>query len=383
MHVLSLIFAAMWKDFQSKQCGTSVTDCSVSYDLYRKVFVSERITFGEPPQDECELCSEYNSHIKDNSPEHDGESCDVCVTAKRHLERARQSRQEYGKPQPPDSDEHTFAVDMQKVILLPKMKIKEHFFVSRLVVFNETFASLTSDKPDYVILWHEAISGRLSCDVASAYVKCLVTCGSAKVVFWADNCSAQNKNWTLFTALTCCVNAEWGPHEVCIKFLERGHTFMKADSVHGLIGRKMKKAAEILTFDDFVDLCDKAGKNIHPITLNEHDFYNFVAMQRARKTKNVTLPLLSNICQVCFKKGSKKLFYKRNFDEESYSEADFLRPSFDVHTMPLVHSEARGIPSSKKDGILKLIRVVQSSSKLKFWTDLPVSDVNDLAESTE
>jgi len=93
------------------------------------------------------------------------------------------------------------------------------------VVFNESFASLTPDKPDYVILWHEALSGRLSGDVASAYIiKCLVTCGSDRVVFWADNCSAQNKNWTLFTAIACCVNAEWGPSEVCIKFLERGHT---------------------------------------------------------------------------------------------------------------------------------------------------------------
>jgi len=40
--------------------------------------------------------------------------------------------------------------------------------VSRLVIFNETFASLTLDKPDYVILWHESVSSRLSRDVASA-----------------------------------------------------------------------------------------------------------------------------------------------------------------------------------------------------------------------
>jgi len=171
-------------------------------------------------------------------------------------------------------------------------------------------------------LWHEAVSGRLSGDVASAYVKCLVNCGSNKVVFWADNCSAQNKNWTLFTALTCCVNAEWGPSEICIKFLERGHTFMKADSVHGLIGMKMKKTAEILTFDDFVELCNKAGKKIKPVILSEHDFYNFVPMQRARKTTNVTLPLIADICQVCFKKGSRKLLYKCTFTEE-YSEVDF------------------------------------------------------------
>ena len=36
-------------------------------------------------------------------------------------------------------------VDMQKIILLPKTTLKEHFFVSRLVVFNETFASVKED----------------------------------------------------------------------------------------------------------------------------------------------------------------------------------------------------------------------------------------------
>ena len=37
---------------------------------------------------------------------------------------------------------------------------------------------------------------------------------------------------------------------------------MRADSVHGCIGLKMKKYQEIHTFDDFVELCQKASKKI-------------------------------------------------------------------------------------------------------------------------
>ena len=66
------------------------------------------------------------------------------------------------------------AADMQKVILLPKMTLKEHFIVSRLVTFNETFASL-NNTTDYVMLWHEGIAGRCPSDVASAYMNAL-TC---------------------------------------------------------------------------------------------------------------------------------------------------------------------------------------------------------------
>jgi len=65
-------------------------------------------------------------------------------------------------------------------------------------------------------------------------------------------------------------------------------------------------------------------------------------------------------------------------------EVDFLRPSYNVNTFPDTHDQRRGIPSAKKLGIVKLMRVVKSSTKLKFWTDLPVNDVmHDLAASVE
>jgi len=46
-----------------------------------------------------------------------------------------------------------YAADIQKVILFPKMTItgKQHFFISRLVTFNQTFACLNDVKePDRV-----------------------------------------------------------------------------------------------------------------------------------------------------------------------------------------------------------------------------------------
>ena len=55
-----------------------------------------------------------------------------------------------------------YVVDKQNVILLPKFSTKENFFVSRLIVFNETFARLGADhEPDYVVLWHEGKSAYL------------------------------------------------------------------------------------------------------------------------------------------------------------------------------------------------------------------------------
>ena len=49
---------------------------------------------------------------------------------------------------------------------------------------------------------------------------------------------------------------------------------MGADAVHGVIGKKMKKSPEVLNFDDFVTLCSESSRNITPVVMNCHDFYN-------------------------------------------------------------------------------------------------------------
>nr|CAI5839242.1 unnamed protein product [Callosobruchus analis] len=52
-------------------------------------------------------------------------------------------------------------------------KIKDSFFNSRLILFNETFASLAKDNNRICVLWHEAIAGRRTEDVACAFPKVL------------------------------------------------------------------------------------------------------------------------------------------------------------------------------------------------------------------
>ena len=352
---------------------------SISYERYRRVFESENIGFGKPSQDECDVCLSYNQHSSDSSTDHNAETCLICTNAKAHLERARKARSEYSKDD--SSGSKIYTADMQKIILLPKLTSKQHFFVSRLVTFNETFACINDpSEPDRVILWHEAISGRSAADVASAYLKCIELSASDNVTFWVDNCSGQNKNWTLYTAMCQCVNAAWGPQEVTLKYLEKGHTYMKADSIHGSIGKKMKTEKQIVNFQDFVDICSHAGKHILPVVMKVTDFRDFVGQQRTRKTKKCTLPLLADICVANFKKGSRALNFKTDFDRQ-YQSVDFLKPKFSETALPERKFQMRGIPSGKKDEILKLLDGVPSSKK-RFWLDLPSNDgIADLVEN--
>lgn len=66
-------------------------------------------------------------------------------------------------------------------------------------------------------------------------------------IFWADNCTGQNKNWILFTALVCILNNNHNTVEsITIKYLTKGHTHMSADGIHGNIEKKNQKSKKFL-----------------------------------------------------------------------------------------------------------------------------------------
>ena len=88
------------------------------------------------------------------------------------------------------------------------------------------------------MLYHEGITGRIAKDVAAFYIKAIKLCEEKHFEFWTDNCCSQNKNWSLFTILLLMVNSDWGLKLISVDYLVKGHTFMEADAVHGMIGKR-------------------------------------------------------------------------------------------------------------------------------------------------
>ena len=188
---------------------------------------------------------------------------------------------------------------------MPKLTTKEHFFVSRLVTFNQTFASKTPTCPNYCILWHEEISGRKASDVTSAFFKVIKVSGCPKNIwFWLDNCSGQNKNWYFFTAIVQSLNTWCSSETISLKFLEKGHTFQAADSIHGDIGKIMKNTPIIGDFDAFANICEHSGKHTRAVLMDYVDIYQFRKMVRSRNNVKEKLPLLSDLVEIQFRKGS-------------------------------------------------------------------------------
>ena len=345
----------------------------VSYELYRKLFDQQNIGFGATSTDECEQCLRYERHkAQVSESEHSPEECSICSEAKIHIDKASEARKLYREDiiRP-----NCYSVDMQKVLIIPKLTTKESFFTSRLVCFNETFASGSEGGKDYTIMWNEAVSGRKAADVASSYTKFFTETGEKTPIFWADNCAGQNKNWTLYTAFVTLVNCEWGPDEITVKYFEPGHSFMKADTVHGLIGKKLKRTPEVITFKDLTNLVSNSSSRIELVEMQCDDFYKFVQGNRTRNTQNIKMPRLCELVEVKFVRGSKLLFYKQRHTSEEYTGVEFLRVKFQIEPVPGRAEVSRGISSKKKAGILEILQHVQPLQR-KFYSDLRTNDAS-------
>ena len=132
-------------------------ESSASFETYRKVFDTENIGFSLPSAEECEICLEFQNHTKDSvHPPDDSAHCDICTKFPEHQKKYREARQEYQKEEESSRKEgfSIYTADMMKVFLLPKLTSKEHVFVSRMVIFNETFASLIQGKEHLAVLWY-------------------------------------------------------------------------------------------------------------------------------------------------------------------------------------------------------------------------------------
>ena len=279
-----------------------------------------------------------------------------------------------------------FAVDLQKVLLLPRMQdLKSCIFTSRLVVFNETFAMMGSQskKVHYLAVWDESISGRNRCDIASAFHKVLQKERDRQdFIFWLDNCSAQNKNWVLYSVLMTLINKPVGLQSITLRYLVPGHTHMAADSVHGHIKKAMRNKKNIFDMADLKEVLNSAAQGAQVLQMNSEDFSEWGNVCKTRSRSN-NIPLFKDIVEAKFVRGERKLFYKTIYADEDYQQCDILKAKVKL-VLPRSKAKPRGNMTSKKAKIVRDLVPKMPSSRRAFWLALPDSDISpDLLASND
>ena len=161
-----------------------------------------------------------------------------------------------------------------------------------------------------------------------------------------------------------------GPNSLKIKYLEKGHTFMRSDSIHRMIGKALKKD-QVFDFDDLLKLMKGSMQGLTVQQLTPSDFIGFLSV-RSRKG----LPKLKGVRQMRFEKGSTLLRYKLNISAASYFSRHL---SVDAPaSIPPSENRARGINQGKKAEICRLLVPQMPPEKRSFWQTLPESELPDL-----
>ena len=100
------------------------------------------------------------------------------------------------------------------------------------------------------VLRNEGGRGQSAADVASMFVSFFRKSWDTKdFIFWLDNCSAQNKNSYLYTAVLNGVNIEGeSASSVTLKHFDPGHIFFSADNFQHQVEKRMRQKKN---FQDF------------------------------------------------------------------------------------------------------------------------------------
>ena len=130
--------SALYDLFCQKQKQLSLAVCSRSH--FVNIFSTLNISFCSPTVDKCSICENHNQA---------NHNCELAeCTFIRHKESSRQARENMKNDSNIASASNgkicCVSVDMQKVIQIPKLTIKDAFFSRKLNVFNETFAPVHS-----------------------------------------------------------------------------------------------------------------------------------------------------------------------------------------------------------------------------------------------
>ena len=193
------------------------------------------------------------------------------------------------------------------------------------------------------------------------------------MTLWCDNCSGQNKNWTLISAIVHLLSDPGNRLDsVTLKFFEKGHTVMRADSFHHTVEDEIRKKI-LYDFQDFVDCVNERG---NAVTMETNEFYDF--KNEKGSGKDVQCPLLKTVSVIQLRNGSAKLFWKESFNEEVFKESEFLKKKTrkvfaenSEYTQYAGKGGKRGITHKKKEEILLKLSKFMHANRLRFWKKLP------------
>lgn len=201
-----------------------------SEKFLRNELKRQNVSLFVPKKDQCDTCVAYK---EGNVAEDDYNA---------HMARRQAAREEKQRDKEDGDDSHSvWAMDVQAVLILPRLYASALYYKTKLASHNFTFYNLKT-KDVRIYYWTE-VEGDVSANCFASCVRDLLADVISKGIvtrftLFSDGCGYQNRNSLLSNALLDFAVANGC--EVTQKYLERGHTQMEVDSVHSSIEVRLK-----------------------------------------------------------------------------------------------------------------------------------------------
>ncbi|KAH9630407.1 hypothetical protein HF086_009556 [Spodoptera exigua] len=299
----------------------------VSEMTYRRIFSTEfNLGFFMPKKDQCLLCTMYNRA----NPEEKNKIQEEYQT---HIVRKQTCNQEKDKDKKRAEEETNLlsaTFDLQAILQLPCTDVGLLYYTRKLTLYNLTLYESAPPNEAYCFVWSEINGKKGSSEIGSILCHYLMKCVPEEVTevsLFSDTCGGQNRNQFVAAILLWVIQNSNHLQIIEHKFLESGHSYMEADSMHSAI-ESAKKNVDLFCMTDWINIFKRARskkryrKNTKTITKNCYqvkefkynefkDLTNTIILNRTKNTDGQQVKWLK-IKRMKYIKGDKKIYY--NYD---------------------------------------------------------------------
>lgn len=263
----------------------------------------------KPRKDKCDMCASYEvGQVSENK----------IALHIAHKDRA-QAEKKLDKQLAKENRAHVFTMDMQAVKLCPYLQASVLYYSIKLKVHN--LAIYNIGNAEYHNYWWYETEGNLEASVfTTILIKHLekVCLDKKSIVVYTDGCRYQNRNVVLSNGLLKYSMK----YKVSVqqKYLIKGHTQMKMNSIYSLIERSCKEK-DIFLPTDYVRYTLNAKKYPNPLnaqllthTTFFNDYKNNLIYNSIRPGKTIGDPECKDIRGLMYD-PSGIIYYKLTFDD--------------------------------------------------------------------
>lgn len=322
-----LNISALYKDHYVSWCEQKGIE-PASEDMYRRVFSTKfNIGFKLPKSDTCKTCDRFMIQLQDEKLSEEQKKA-ISLQKELHLRRAS-ALQDNLKQETENAriskDICVISFDLQQALPVPNLTVGPAFYLRKAWVYNLGIHDCGTGK-GYMYMWSEHTAKRGSDEISSILYKHFKEnrCEAKKLICFSDNCSGQNKNWSMICLWQNLIKS--GMFEsVEHRYLVVGHTQLPSDRDFAIIEKyKRHYLKSVYVPQDWyraVQNCKRTNP-FKVVEITQEDILNFKDLQAQITKKSLTDDKeklkFSKICWVKFDHANPNLMLIKHYFNEKF-----------------------------------------------------------------